>query len=172
MPLFVIAFVLLLLGLISWIISIRQRRGAGLPDGRIVFIDTAHLRRTEAPFFSPALSLTGRPDYLINHGGAILPVEVKSSSAPATPYASHLHQLAAYALLVEEHFGSLPPYGILKYRDQTLEIPITAELIQSTKAILESMQKEGDKKEQLRSHQEAARCRGCGFRGACGQALG
>jgi CRISPR-associated exonuclease Cas4 len=171
MPLYITAVLLLLFGLIVWMLSIRQRREAGLPEGRIIYIDTTKLRRTEGTFFSPALSLAGRPDYLVNRNGLILPVEVKSSVAPATPHLSHVHQLAAYALLVEEHFGELPPFGILKYKDRTLEIPITRELVHSTKAIMQAMQAASEKKELPRSHDEPARCGGCGFRAVCGQAL-
>jgi CRISPR-associated exonuclease Cas4 len=168
---FVLALLLLFLGLIAWVLSIRQRRGSGLPEGRVIYIDTSRLRRTEGTFFSPRYSLAGRPDYLVNRNGVILPVEVKSAMAPAVPHPSHLHQLAAYALLVEEHFGARPPFGVLQYKDKTLEIPITDELVKATQAILESMQAAGDQKELRRSHEEPGRCRGCGFRGSCGQAL-
>jgi CRISPR-associated exonuclease Cas4 len=171
MVLFIPAFLLLIIGIFCWILSVRQRRSAGLPDGRIIYLDTTKLRRTEGTFFSPALSVAGRPDYLVNRGGVILPVEMKSSSAPPTPHASHIHQLAIYALLVEEHFGKLPPFGILKYKDQSLEIPMTADLIKSTRAILHAMQAESAHGELPRSHDELARCRNCGFRSACGESL-
>jgi CRISPR-associated exonuclease Cas4 len=171
MALFIFALGLFLIGILAWIVSIRQRRDAGLPAGRIVYIDTSKMRRTEGTFFSPALSLAGRPDYLVNRNGVILPVEVKTATAPASPHPSHIHQLVAYALLVEEHFGKLPPFGILKYKDKSLEIPVTQELVQTTRNILEAMQSAADKKELPRSHEEPARCRGCGFRAECGQAL-
>jgi CRISPR-associated exonuclease Cas4 len=172
MTIFVPAILLLCLGIVCWILSIRQRRNAGLPEGRIIYIDTTKLRRTEGTFFSPALSVAGRPDYLVNRGGVIVPVEVKSSAAPISPHSSHIHQLAVYALLVEEQFGNLPPFGILKYKDRTLEIPMTPALMQTTRMILESMQTDVAEKEILRSHDEPARCRKCGFRSACGQPLG
>ena len=65
--------------------------------------------------------LRGRPDELRRApDDRLVPVEIKSSPAPrGGPLPSHRAQLLAYCLLVEEHFGTPPPYGILCYGDGT-----------------------------------------------------
>ena len=166
-----IALGLLVLSLIVWGIARWQRSRLDLPSGRIIHIDTGRLRRPEGTLFSANYSLIGRPDYLVNQGGKIIPIEVKSGAAPVTPYPSHLYQLAAYALLIEEHFGRTPPYGILKYRDRAVEIPLSSRLLDEVKEILEEIQADSTEGEIDRSHTEPRRCRACGFRSACDQRL-
>ncbi|MBN1438286.1 MAG: Dna2/Cas4 domain-containing protein [Anaerolineales bacterium] len=166
-----IALALLICALVLWGISAWQRRRLALPSGRVIHIDTGHLRKPEGTLFSPNYSLVGRPDYLINQGGRIIPIEVKSGLAPLTPYPSHLFQLAAYAILVREHFGRVPPYGILKYRDRAVEIPFTQNLLDEVAAITEEMRRDLSAAVVDRSHSEANRCRACGYRDSCDQRL-
>ena len=54
------------------------------------------------PLYASGANLAGKPDYLVRRWRYVLPVEVKSGPAPAEPYRSHVLQLAAYCLLVEE----------------------------------------------------------------------
>ena len=92
-------------------------------------------------------------------------------AAPVTPYPSHLFQLAAYGLLVKEHFGRMPPYGILKYRDRAVEIPFNGPLLDEVASVLGDIQADGSAAAVDRSHDDPKRCRGCGFRAACDQRL-
>ena len=62
-----------------------QRRQAGLPAGRLVYVDTGAWNRCERPMFSNQYRLTGRPDYLVTGREGVIPVEVKSGAAPAAP---------------------------------------------------------------------------------------
>jgi CRISPR-associated exonuclease Cas4 len=96
---------------------------------------------------------------------------VKSGAAPVTPFPSHLFQLAAYGLLVKEHFGRVPPYGILKYRDKAVEIPFTGTLLDEVSTVLDAIQADASKTAVGRSHDEPKRCRACGFRAVCDQRL-
>jgi CRISPR-associated exonuclease Cas4 len=166
-----IALGLLLLSLGMWAFSRWQQVRAGLPAGRVVYLDTAALRRPEGALFSANFGLTGRPDYLVNQGGRIIPIEVKSSAAPAAPHPSHIYQLAAYALLIEEHFRQRPAYGILKYKDRTLQIPFTPQMMDSVHSLIEEMRADIPSKNLDRSHVERARCAACGFRDSCDQSL-
>jgi CRISPR-associated exonuclease Cas4 len=166
-----LALGLLVLSLLVWGISRWERRRLSLPSGRVIHIDTERLRKPEGTFFSANFSLVGRPDYLINQGGRIIPIEVKSGSAPVVPYPSHLYQLAAYGLLIREHFGQPPPYGILKYRDRAVEIPLEDRLLDKAAGLLEEMQAEVSAPSIDRSHEEGKRCRACGFRSVCDQRL-
>jgi CRISPR-associated exonuclease Cas4 len=166
-----LALGLLVLSVIVWGISRWERRRLLLPSGRVIHIDTERLRKPEGTLFSANHSLVGRPDYLINQGGRIIPIEVKSGPAPVVPYPSHLYQLAAYGLLVREHFGRPPPYGILKYRDRAVEIPFEGRWMDEAARLLEEMRAEGTALSVDRSHQEPNRCRACGFRSVCDQRL-
>jgi CRISPR-associated exonuclease Cas4 len=170
-PLIWTALGLAAISLALWLFSRWQLNRAGLPAGQVIHLDTTHLRPPEGTLFSANFGLTGRPDYLVNQGGRIIPIEVKSSPAPATPYPAHIYQLAAYALLVEEHFGRPPSYGVLKYKDRTLRIPFTPQLLDGVKTLLEEMHAEAGSGKIRRSHEEKSRCTACGFRESCDQSL-
>ena len=167
-----LALGLLVLSLILWGLSRWERGRLSLPSGRVIHIDTGRLRKPEGTLFSANYSLVGRPDYLVNQGGRIVPIEVKSGPAPVLPYPSHMYQLAAYGLLIREHFGQAPPNGILKYRDRAVEIPLTERLLEEVAALLEEMRDDASAPSVDRSHEERNRCRACGFRSACDQRLG
>ena len=171
MTILYLAFGVLLAALALWGISAWQQSRAGLPSGKVIHIDTTRLRPPEGTLFSANYGLAGRPDYLVNQGGVILPIEVKSGNAPPTPYASHIYQLAAYGLLIEEHFGARPPHGIIKYRDRAVQIPFTPQLMDEVKALLADMRRDAEAKRVDRSHEERARCAACGYRSACDQSL-
>ena len=65
------------------------------------------------------LGLVGKPDYLVESAGQLIPVEVKSTRNSNAPYDAHIFQLAAYCLLVQRQLGKRPPYGILHYANRT-----------------------------------------------------
>jgi len=119
---------LLLVALILFWHSNRQLRRAGLPGGRIIYTDTRGWGKLEKPLIYAPLELTGKPDYLVEKEGSIIPVEVKSGRAPAVPYDSHIYQLAAYCLLVEMTFGKQPAYGIPHYTNRDFAIDYSSEL--------------------------------------------
>ena len=166
-----IALALLFLAIVFFWQSNRQRTAAGLPDGRVVYTDTRGWGKLEKPLFYPALGLTGKPDYLIEQNGQIIPVEVKSGRAPAAPYDSHVYQLASYCLLVEKTYGKRPLYGIIHYNDRDFAIDYTQELEASLLDLLTEMKRDEHKKEVPRSHEQASRCARCGFRNVCDQSL-
>jgi CRISPR-associated exonuclease Cas4 len=147
------------------------RRRSGLPPGRLVYRDTRDWAPCERPLFSPQYRLAGRPDYLVQHGQVLVPVEVKSGPAPAEPYRSHLLQLAAYCLLVEETEGRAPPFGILRYADHTFEVDYTDALRAELLWTLDEMRASLRAPAVRRDHDEPARCAACGFRSTCQESL-
>jgi CRISPR-associated exonuclease Cas4 len=149
----------------------RQRRSLGLPAGRVLYADTSRWQRPERPLFYAPLELTGMPDYLIESGQGIIPVEVKSGPAPAAPYDSHVYQVAAYCLLVEKTYGMRPPYGLIHYRDRDFAVDYTPALERSLLDLLASIRRDGSAVDVPRSHHQAARCARCGFRRVCDQSL-
>ena len=165
------ALLLLVLALVLFWISRSKRTQSGVPGGRIIYSDPQLLGKVEKPFFDPNLMLTGKPDYLVNQNGHLIPVEVKSSFGPLEPYASHVFQLLAYCLLVESSTGQRPPYGILKYRNRTFAIDYTPAQEQALIELLEDIHLDDGGGECDRSHEETARCGKCGFRSICEQRL-
>jgi CRISPR-associated exonuclease Cas4 len=161
---------LLAAGLLFWQ-AWRQRRAAGLPAGRVIYADTSRWTPLEEPLYDPQLGIIGRPDYLIEEGGTLIPVEVKSSRVSDAPYDAHIYQLAAYCLLVERQYGKRPRYGVLHYPTRTFAIDYSRALEQSLLETIEQMRQLERRKEVHRSHEAAARCRGCGYRAACPEKL-
>ena len=166
-----LALGLLLLAIFLLWRSSRQRAEAGLPGGRLIYTDTRAWGRVEKPLFDADLGLTGKPDYLVQSGEAIIPVEVKSGRAPAAPYDSHIFQLAAYCLLVHKTYGRRPPYGIIHYTGRDFAIDYTPQLESALLDQLADIKRDETRTNVPRSHEEAARCRKCGFQKVCDQRL-
>lgn len=148
------------------------RRRSGLPAGEIVYEDTSGA--TSEVLYSATYGLCGKPDYLLEEDDCLIPVEVKSSAAPPNgrPYLSHRMQLAVYFLLVEEEFNQAVPYGLLRYRDRTLEVENTDELREQLLDIVAEMHAILQDGEAYRSHDIARRCAGCSVAYACDERLG
>lgn len=168
-----IALALLALALFILWLSSRRQKEAGLPGGRVVYTDTrAWGAPLEKPLYDSKLGLTGKPDYLVEQKGQIIPVEVKSGRAPDSPYDSHIYQLAAYCLLVDKIYGKRPPYGIIHYPSRSFAVDYTPALESSLLDLLAEMRRDDPRAEVDRSHDDPARCRRCGFRHVCDQKLG
>lgn len=166
-----IVLALFLVALIFFWQSSRQRRAAGLPGGRVIYTDTRAWGKVEKPLYDNSLMLTGKPDYLVEKNGQLIPVEVKSGRAPQAPYDSHIYQLAAYCILVEKTMGRRPPYGIIHYEDRDFAVDYTDELENALLDILAEMRRDERRAEVERSHESAARCARCGFRNVCEERL-
>ena len=164
-----VAFLLLAIALF-WLSS-RQRRSAGLPGGRVIYTDTRAWGAVEKPLYDRLLDLTGKPDYLVEQNGQVIPVEVKSERTPDAPYDSHIFQVAAYCLLVEKIFGKRPPYGIIHYPGRDFAVDYTPQLEATLLDVLADMRHDEYRANVERSHEEAHRCVRCGFRGVCDQRL-
>ncbi len=163
--------ILLALGLLLLWLARRGRARSGLPQGRVVYTDTGGWGRLERPLFSRRFMLTGKPDYLVADGSDVIPVEVKSGQAPAQPYRSHVLQLAAYCLLVEECYGARPPYGMVKYTDHTFEVDYTPELEDELLNTLDQMRADLVAGAAPRDHDTPHRCRACGYQQRCHERL-
>jgi CRISPR-associated exonuclease Cas4 len=151
-----------------------ERAATGLPfDARIVYADTGAWRRVEQPLFTRRYALAGKPDYVVEQNESVIPVEVKPNRTAPAPRDSDVMQLAAYGLLVEETMarGRAVPYGLLKYRDAVFQIDFTDKLRADLIDLMESMRCDVAEHDVARSHTESRRCRACGYRAECDQAL-
>jgi CRISPR-associated exonuclease Cas4 len=162
---------LFLLALVFFWQSNRQQKAAGLPGGRLIYTDTDGWGKVEKPLYDATLSLTGKPDYLIERNGQIIPVEVKSGRAPEAPYDSHIFQLASYCLLVEKTYKKRPPYGIIHYENRDFAVDYTKELESALIELLADMRQDELKRNVHRSHEQASRCKRCGYRNLCEEKL-
>jgi CRISPR-associated exonuclease Cas4 len=162
---------LMALGLILRWLARRGRAQSGLPEGRLVYTDTGGWRRPERPLYARRLLLNGKPDYLVDSGDDIIPVEVKSGRAPQQPYASHVLQLGSYCLLVEEAYRQRPPYGIIKYADRSFRVNYEPALEEELLRTINLMRADLAAGRAPRRHNEPYRCRACGYRDHCDQRL-
>ncbi|PIN85105.1 MAG: hypothetical protein COV47_03960 [Candidatus Diapherotrites archaeon CG11_big_fil_rev_8_21_14_0_20_37_9] len=85
-----------------------------LYESEVIYADNAE--KPKKPFFSQRYLLAGIPDLILKTAHGNVPVEKKSTFPPQEPYESHVMQLMAYCLLLEEN-GSKPDFGYLQYRD-------------------------------------------------------
>lgn len=161
-----ISMALLALGLALWL-----RRQSGLPWATIVVDDVGERRELHKALYARRYGLSGKPDYVIVRGKALIPVELKPSRRTETPYESDLMQLAAYCLLLEETEGVAPPYGILRYAERSFRLTYTPRLRDELLDVLEEMRAALDDDDCARSHDQAQRCAGCGFVAVCDEAL-
>jgi CRISPR-associated exonuclease Cas4 len=171
-PLLVVVLLLVALAALLLARANRLRRSSGLPQGKVVYQDVSGLAKK--PLYSPRLGLTGKPDYLLkDRYNNLIPVEVKSGYAPrdGRPYQSQLLQLAAYCLLVEDVLQRPVPYGLIRYRDQTLRIDNTDELRARLTETLAEMRALLSRDTVHRSHDQARRCARCSMAHACDELL-
>ncbi len=166
-----LAIALIVVALVLFWQSGRTQKAAGLPGGRVIYTDTRAWGKVEKPLYDSSLGLAGKPDYLVEHKGRYIPVEVKSGKAPQAPYDSHIYQLASYCLLVERTMGTRPPYGIIHYEDRDFAVDYTRDLENSLLDILVEMRRDERHGGVNRSHESRARCAKCGFRDICDQKI-
>jgi len=165
------ALILLVVAILLLVIAFRRQQSSGLPSGRVIYSDTRGWRALEQPLFDPDMGLAGRPDYLVEQGQQIIPIEVKSSQAPTRPYDSHIYQLAAYCRLVQVIYGKRPAYGIIHYPQRTFAVDYTPNLEAALLQLLTAIRRCSTQENVPRSHESPGRCRGCGYRSICDQRL-
>lgn len=161
-----IGLLLLAMGAFLLWVSSRRKEKLGLPGGKLITADTEQWRRCEREFFSHRHRLVGRPDFVFREHGRLIPVEVKSSQAPERPYRSHILQLAAYCLLIEEAEGAPPPYGVIAYRGGHFRVEYSPALKRELLQVMEEM------RETARSGAPPEgvfdqRCARCGYNKLC-----
>jgi CRISPR-associated exonuclease Cas4 len=167
-----VALLALVVGIILLAVSRRFGRQSGLPQGEVVYEDASG--KEHAPLISKRLLMAGKPDYLIkDRNGDLIPVEVKSSNAPRAgqPYESHLMQLAAYFLLLEDVLQRPAPYGLIRYRNRTLRVANTDELRSRLMEVIAQMRRLMARDVARRNHNRAQRCSRCSVAHACDERL-
>jgi len=126
--------------------------------------DTSRLFRSER------YGLTGRPDYILEENGELTPVELKSGRQPKGPLFSHIVQLAAYCLILDDG-GEKVSRGVLKYGDVEFDIDFDDGLRQIVVDKLAEMRAAADHGESHRNHNRPGKCQSCSRREKCSERL-
>lgn len=163
---------LLLLGLVLAVAGFvvlarwtRHRRSAlGIADGVVVSADDSLIR---APtLHSERLGLVCRCDHLLRVGETYVPVEQKPSARRL--HQSHILQLGALCLLVQEVYGVRPPYGVVVLADGTQErVAFTEELERGVLRTMAEMRRVLAAGEPSGPRWLASKCHACGYRPIC-----
>ena len=165
-----LALALLMLALLVGMWGLRVRSATGLPWAPVRYHDTGGSAPAK-PLIARQLGLVGKPDYLLEVRGRLVPVELKPGRRADRPYESDLMQLAAYCVLVEETSGEPPPYGLLRYAEQTFRLDYTDQIRADLLSILDEMREALADADCERSHEDRWRCASCGFFEQCTDAL-
>lgn len=139
-----------------------------IPEAKIIYTD---LDKPAKPLFSKRFKVSGKPDYIVKSGERFIPIEIKSTVA-GKPYKSHILQLAAYCLLIEEEFNTLVEFGIIEYANGSqyrivYDVPLKFEVRKTLAAMRDYLNSGGLE----RNHESLAKCRACSFREVCKNAI-
>jgi len=137
-----------------------------LPNGTIDYVAGEGVEDLS----SKKTGLIGRPDYVINVRGSFVPVEIKTGRVPRGPLFSHIMQLTAYCVLVEEKYGKTE-YGMLMYGNQAYRISLTDELKTTLFKKVDKMREALKTGIVHRDHNKPGKCRHCSRRNACNESL-
>lgn len=135
-------------------------------NGEIRYVDKDRPRMLR----SERYGLLGRPDYILEVEGEMVPVEMKSGRTPRGPLFSHILQVGAYCLMLQEE-GQKVNRGILRYGDIEHEIEFDQELkdlVISKVADMRELQKTG---EVHRNHHRPGKCHSCSRKDKCPERL-
>ncbi len=174
-----LALILLVVGGATMLSAQRTRAATGVPWGDIVFADLQE-ETLDAPLISRRHGLVGKPDLLLRQHKQgtelLIPVEVKSARQPRDNgsggiHEGHLLQLGCYLLLVEENYEGEVTFGILRYADGESMVEWTPELREQVLDAADAIRAARSANNVARNHEDAGRCRNCGYSHACDEAL-
>lgn len=144
---------------------------------KLEYVDDLRKKNKKPKLFkSRKRGLSGRPDLILKEEGYHIPVEYKSGRVPKGPYFSHILQLAAYGIIMEEEYGKRPPYGYIKYGPKDKQEQFKVELDDKLMDVVlfekvEAIKKAIDDGEAHRNHNRPGKCRNCSRRKVCPEAL-
>lgn len=117
---------------------------------------------------SEKLGIYGYVDAIMKTPNGYKVIEFKSVEFNKRTLKSHLYQAVAYALLVEENFGRVISV-VLKYKDKTLEFPLTVGLKRYVRQIINKI-REICEIGLVPEYKESKKCKSCGFAWICRRA--
>ena len=146
-----------------------QRKKMQMPEGEIIYVDLED--ESSEVLISGRYGLSGRPDHIIEKNGHFIPVELKTGRTPRGPLFSHIVQVGAYCLILEDITGKAPPNGIIKYPEKSFEIEFTEELKEIVLKKRKELLADLERGEAHRNHHRPGKCRNCSRRDICPERL-
>ena len=140
-----------------------------IDSAALVYVDSD--RERPKLFVSARYGLSGRPDAVLLEGDVHIPVEVKTGRTPRGPLFSHILQIAAYCLLMEEEYGKAPPHGVIRYGDGSHDIEYNDDLKRLVLQKMGEMRACIAKGEAHRNHNRPGKCVHCSRRSVCPERL-
>ena len=160
---------LVLAAIVLGAVSVMLLRRSGL-RGRVVASDSV-VSRPSRVLRSARHGIVGKPDYLIEERGHIVPVELKPSRQSDSPWLRDVVQLAAYCLLLEETEPRFAGYGYLRYAHRTFRIDFTDRVRGELLRTIAEMRADLTADEVLPNHHDPRRCARCMLVRVCGRAV-
>jgi CRISPR-associated exonuclease Cas4 len=145
------------------------RKKYDMASAQLVYVDST--REKPKLFVAKRYLLSGRPDAVLLEGDQHIPVEVKTGRTPRGPLFSHILQIAAYCLLMEEEYGKAPPYGVIRYGDGSHDIEYNEDLRRLVLQKMGEMRACAAKGEAHRNHNRPGKCVHCSRRSVCPERL-
>lgn len=144
--------------------SHRHQRALGIEGGTLVSADDSVVH--PPTLRSTRLGLVGRCDHLLKAGNVYIPVEQKPSARAL--YQSHILQIGALCLLVQDTYGVRPPYGVVVLSNGAQEcVAFTDELERGVLRAMAEMRRILTTGNAPGPRRSAARCSACGYRSVC-----
>ena len=150
------------------------KRSQGVDERSTVeYVDTLHAKGADLPgmLVSAKHGLQGRPDIILLKDGEHIPVEIKTGRTPRGALFSHVLQLSAYLLLVEELYGKPPPYGFIRYSEREDKVEWTQETRMLVIFKMQEMRERLKAGGVHRNHNRPGKCQNCSRREACPEKL-
>ncbi len=144
----------------------KKRRYLHFPEGDIVYVGD----KTANDIISENYKLIGKPDYIIKNIDYYIPIELKTGRTPRGPLFSHIIQVCAYCLLVEDNYKQ-KSYGLLYYPETNYKINFTDELKNTVLKIMEDIHNCKKTKIAHRNHAKVTKCKNCARRNICPEKL-
>jgi len=120
---------------------------------------------------SKKYGISGRPDYILQQNGAEIPVEIKTGRIPRGPLFSHIIQVAAYCLILEDNRGKPITHGLLRYGSVEHEVEFTPDLKKLVIDKAEDIRKARIAGGAHRNHNRPSKCKGCSRKTVCPEKL-
>ena len=141
-----------------------ERAGLGLRKEPIIAAEDSS--KPAPTLYSARYLLVGRPDQLVRAGRMLIPVEHKPRARRL--HDSHILQVAAQCLLVEDVYGVRPTHGLVVVgRGIPERVDFTPALERRVLATMAEMREYLRGNVEPRPHWVAPKCRACGYREEC-----
>jgi CRISPR-associated exonuclease Cas4 len=161
--------VLVAAALLLGVLTVRLLRRVGL-RGRVIASDSV-VSRPSRVLRSARYGIAGKPDYLVQEHGRVVPVELKPSRESDSPWLRDVVQLAAYCLLLEETEPRFGGYGYLRYANRTFRIDFTDRVRQELLRTIDAMRADLAASDVLPNHHDPRRCARCMLVAVCGRVV-